>query len=91
MHYPDADLVVLVTGESGTLCETAATLATARPCELDQYDRPVVGTINFCLGRTEKPHLPSVNGIDISAAYAAKTNATFRAGHLPISLLETAV
>lgn len=29
--------------------EAVATLAAAAGCELDQYDRPVVGLVNFCL------------------------------------------
>ena len=54
----DADLVVLVhgidsftspSGESFTFCEGTTTLAVAATCSLDQYDRPVIGFINFCL------------------------------------------
>jgi Leishmanolysin len=54
----DADLVVLVhgidilttpSGESIQFCEGTTTLAIAATCSLDQYDRPVIGFINFCL------------------------------------------
>lgn len=53
----DADLVVIVggvdvflqNGEEYAVCEER-TLAVGSACELDQYDRPIVGFINFCLG-----------------------------------------
>lgn len=48
----DADLVVFVTAletiNNITLCDEYA-LASASYCALDQYDRPVVGFINFCI------------------------------------------
>ena len=52
----DADLVVIVSGsdellfygESYAMCESG-TLAAATSCVLDQFDRPIVGYINFCL------------------------------------------
>ena len=57
-NVTDADLVVLVhgkdiltfpTGETINLCKGTAALAVAAVCSLDQYDRPVVAFINFCL------------------------------------------
>ena len=45
---PNADLVVYVTSAKGS-CDTT-TLAYANPCHLDQMDRPIVGSINFCPG-----------------------------------------
>lgn len=76
----DADLVIIVTArtrlrngdESHRVC-TGRTLAVAVPCTLDQYDRPIVGFINYCLGVEDSelntflrdsfsPHL----GVDLS-------------------------
>lgn len=37
-------------GTGGDDMAVASTLAGATGCELDQYDRPVVGLVNFCLG-----------------------------------------
>jgi hypothetical protein len=49
---PDADLVVIVSGdrviETSDVCP-GKQLAVASVCSLDQFDRPVVGYINFCL------------------------------------------
>ena len=42
----DTDLVVYVTYSNTSCGET--TLAWAMPCILDQFGRPVAGTINFC-------------------------------------------
>jgi hypothetical protein len=55
----NADLVVIVSARdtflqddanhtSYSVCESR-TLAIGSPCQLDQYDRPIVGFINFCL------------------------------------------
>ena len=48
----DADLVIFVSAHNTikniTLCDNNA-LASASYCSLDQYDRPVVGFINFCI------------------------------------------
>jgi hypothetical protein len=58
----DADLVILVHGQDtiafseGTdvnFC-SGTNLAVAAACTLDQYDRPVLGFINFCLGNLEE-------------------------------------
>ncbi len=45
---PETDLLVYVTSTRG-VCDSS-TLAYASPCHLDQMDRPVVGSINFCPG-----------------------------------------
>ena len=45
---PETDLLVYVTSTEG-LCDSS-TLAYASPCHLDQGDRPIVGSINFCPG-----------------------------------------
>jgi hypothetical protein len=54
----------------GTLSQEVCvpiTLAAATSCVLDQFDRPIVGAINFCLGELnrrleeeEHSHLPKV-------------------------------
>ena len=58
----NADLVVIVsaidflttdTGEQATFC-TKGVLAVATSCVLDQFDRPIVGFINFCLGSIDR-------------------------------------
>ena len=45
---PDADLLIYVTAVSTKSC-SSSTLAYATACFLDQNDRPIVGSINFCL------------------------------------------
>ena len=63
----DADLVILVHGDDsmtfsdGTMvnfCSGNNNLAVATACTLDQYDRPVIGFINFCLGNLEEEGSP---------------------------------
>lgn len=58
----EADLVVFVSGEDfittgdgkrNDVCGTG-TLAVATSCVLDQWDRPIVGFINFCLGDSNR-------------------------------------
>jgi len=46
------DLVVIVTTDLA-MCSESGTTAAAFPCAVDQYDRPIVGVVNFCLGRTK--------------------------------------
>eukprot|EP00586_Coscinodiscus_wailesii_P020979 CAMPEP_0172492474 /NCGR_PEP_ID=MMETSP1066-20121228/23654_1 /TAXON_ID=671091 /ORGANISM="Coscinodiscus wailesii, Strain CCMP2513" /LENGTH=588 /DNA_ID=CAMNT_0013262139 /DNA_START=416 /DNA_END=2182 /DNA_ORIENTATION=+ len=43
---PDADLLLFV---SAVDCENAGNLAYAFPCAQDQYDRPIIGSVTFCL------------------------------------------
>lgn len=66
----NADLVIVVTardsvvvdGVETAVCagegEEGGTLALAAPCTLDQYDRPVIGLFNFCLGYYDNPETP---------------------------------
>lgn len=46
---PDCDVMLYVSGTPSTrYCDTS-TLAVAVACNFDQYDRPIAGSINFCL------------------------------------------
>lgn len=44
----DTDLIVFVDVED---CEGRGALAYAFPCSMDQYDRPIIGFVSFCLER----------------------------------------
>eukprot|EP01083_Nonionella_stella_P112168 329613_1 len=46
----DADLVIYVSYSSGDCAGDGSTLAWASICTLDQFGRPISGTINFCPG-----------------------------------------
>lgn len=63
----DADLVVLVSGyntfNGKKLCGQN-TLASASFCSMDQFDRPVIGFINFCLDNIESALNNEINEID---------------------------
>ena len=58
----EADLVVFVGGfdsmrfggDAFEVCAPGVTLAVATSCALDQFDRPVVGFINFCLSNSAR-------------------------------------
>lgn len=71
----DADLVVLVSGKDvltspeGSLpvC-VGTTLAIALPCQLDQFDRPVIGLMNICL-----PNMPDDDDDTSSSPAEEKT------------------
>lgn len=94
--FSNADLVVIVAGElAGGNCD-GKVLAFARPCSLDQSDRPIVGAITFCLDGTPKDgylvgDLPDIAGVDLATFYGPWTGATFRATHVGLSLLEITV
>jgi len=46
---PDTDLVLYVSASDSPLFCGGSTLAVAVACNMDQYDRPTAGAINFCL------------------------------------------
>jgi leishmanolysin-like peptidase len=58
----EADLVVFVSGEDFVTTEDGervevcgpGVLAVATSCVLDQFDRPIIGLINFCLGEQDR-------------------------------------
>lgn len=47
----NTDLAVIVTTDAA-MCNESGTTAAAFPCAVDQFDRPIVGVVNFCLGPT---------------------------------------
>jgi len=47
----NTDLVVVVTTDAA-MCRGSGTTAAAYPCAVDQYDRPILGVVNFCLEPT---------------------------------------
>lgn len=48
----NTDLVVVVTTDTA-MCREAGTTAAASPCIVDQFDRPILGVVNFCLEPTQ--------------------------------------
>jgi len=50
----NADIILYVSG-NGKYCQQG-TLAYASACELDQYDRPIAGSITFCLDTVRLGH-----------------------------------
>ena len=47
----NTDLTVIVTTDAA-MCNESGTTAAAFPCAVDQFDRPIMGVVNFCLGST---------------------------------------
>lgn len=45
----DTDLILYVSGTASTRFCSGSTLAVAVACNFDQFDRPIAGSINFCL------------------------------------------
>jgi hypothetical protein len=50
---PDTDLIMYVSGTPSTRFCGRNTLAVAIACNYDQFDRPIAGSINFCLDKVE--------------------------------------
>lgn len=51
--YVGAETAIIEQGQVVELCETG-TLAFAFTCAIDQYDRPVIGAINFCINNIQR-------------------------------------
>ncbi len=60
-------MLIYVSLQDSEACDER-TLAYANPCYLDQYDRPIVGAINFCPQRTTPSSDPSTIGHDVDVA-----------------------
>ena len=48
----NTDLVVVVSTDTA-MCRESGTNAAASPCIVDQFDRPILGVVNFCLEPTQ--------------------------------------
>lgn len=48
----NSDVVMVVSSDVRMCREAVGAIAAAYPCAVDNYDRPIVGVINFCLGPT---------------------------------------
>lgn len=84
--FPDADLVIVVNGET---CQ-GSTLAYATPCAYDRWDRPIVSLITFCYNAVQTADAEVASrytGSDLRDQYSRWTNITFNPDHLAISLL----
>jgi hypothetical protein len=93
----NADLVVIIGGQdflsqpdgsSTAVCEDFA-LAVGSSCVLDQWDRPIVGFVNFCLG----PQMSVVGDTDafLQTAFAAVSGTELRATHVQTDMGDVAV
>jgi hypothetical protein len=93
----DADLVVIISGQdlllqpdgsTTAVCEEFS-LAVGSSCVLDQWDRPLVGFINFCLG----PQMSVVADTDVflQTAFAAVSGTELRAAHVQTDMIDVAV
>jgi len=54
---PNTDLVLYVSATASTRFCGTSTLAVALACAFDQYDRPIAGSINFCLNQIDLSNL----------------------------------
>ncbi len=69
MAFSDADLVILVGGDIRGVCGDR-TLAYAGPCALsEETDRPVVGTMDFCLESGDRSLEREIRGKKLSEYY----------------------
>jgi len=61
-----ADVVIYVSFSNGRSCGTDAAgsglYSIGAPCEFDQFDRPIAGTVTFCLDHIPGPATPSPAG-----------------------------
>jgi hypothetical protein len=92
----NADLVVIVGGQdslwqpdgtSTTVCQDFS-LAVGLSCVLDQWDRPVVGFVNFCLGARA-----SMTASDsfLQSAFSSVSGTALREAHVQTDLVDVAV
>jgi leishmanolysin-like peptidase len=99
IYVPNADLAIIVGGyESITtidgavvLCgNTSDALAHALLCQLDQYERPILGFINFCFGGSTSVAQPNTVNNVVQQSVQTFLNTTLLDNQVSSSLIDVA-